>query len=123
MAERRHVRFKPPVSRRTIRAKIDMAVMVEAHLDATHAEHAVGIRRGDDGLPLLRIGLVTGRAAYQYAFLGCQIASLGNIRFPIHIFGPIALLAIAERAADDVGTVFVGTFYCLHPPHLFFEGL
>ena len=104
-------------------AERDVVVVLEVGFDTAHAQDAVGICGGDDGSPGGSGGLVACRVADQHAFAGCHVAGFGHIGGAVHLPHIITLLAVAERAADNLGTVFVGPFHGLHPPNFLFERL
>ena len=51
------------------------------------------------------------------------VGGFSHVGSAVQILSPMAVLAIAQRAIDDVGTILVGPFGALCPPHLFLKRL
>ena len=121
IAEGTDIGFLATVGTGTIAAEFYVVVFSKAILNATDAKHAIGIGRGDDGAPLLIVGLVASAVNHQYTLTGGEVAGLGDIGGAIHVLGVVAFLSVAEGGGDDVGAVLVGPFHSHLPPDFLFE--
>ena len=122
MTEGYHIGLATLVGSGTIGAEIDVLVIVQVGVDAAHADHVFGISGGDDGHPSAVVAFVAGGVTNQDALFDGFVGGFGHVGSAIHVLGPMAVLAVAQRAVDDVCTVLVGPFGTLRPPHLFFKG-
>ena len=123
IAEGADIGLQASVGRGSEGGELDVVVLGEAVLDATHTEHAVGVSGGDDGLPLLVVGLVAGTIDHEHTFTCGEVAGFSHIGGAIHVAGVVVFFAVAEGGGDDIGAVAVGPFHGHLPPDLFLEGL
>ena len=121
MTESHHIGFQSLVGGRAVGTKTDVAVVFQIVINAAHAKHILGIGGRDDGHPAFVVAFVSGGVAHQNAFFDGFVCGFGDVGGAVHVAGPVAFFAVAKRTINNVGTVLVGPFSPLCPPHLFLE--